>query len=84
MNMVFFQLDTPHLDTRGLIAAARARGVVLAELGSGRIRCVTHYGVELADIEYALDVIRTIIEDRSTASVPERISHVDHEPVVSR
>lgn len=84
MNMVFFHLDTPHLDTRGLIAAARERGVVLAELGSGRIRCVTHYGVELADIEYALDVIRTIIEDRSTASVPERISHVDHESVVSR
>jgi threonine aldolase len=86
MNMVFFRLSTPHLTTRELIAAARERGVVIAELGSGRIRCVTHYGVGLADIGYALDVIRTIVEDRLPGSRTgsRRTSHDRHEPVVSR
>lgn len=67
-NMVFFRLATPHLDTRELIAAARKHGVMLAELGAGRIRCVTHYGVGPADIDHALDVVRTIIEHPSSIS----------------
>jgi threonine aldolase len=84
-NMVFFRLATPYLDTRELIAAAREYGVVLAELGSGRIRCVTHYGVEPADIDHALNVIRIIIEDHSLGSQPDRKnSHANDESVVPR
>jgi threonine aldolase len=36
---------------------AAARGVRLAELGRGRIRCVTHEGVTAADVDRAVAVI---------------------------
>ena len=61
MNMVFFRVAGP---VRTFLTAAAARGVNLAELGPGRIRAVTHVGVTAADIDHALDVIRSITADQ--------------------
>src|ERR1700733_2105312 len=66
-NMVFFRVTIPHLGNAGFLASARERGVSLAELGRGRIRSVIHYGVGPDDIDYALDVIRSILADEQAS-----------------
>lgn len=72
-NMVFFRVVGAEARNPELVAAAAAQGVGLAELGHGRIRCVTHQGVSHNDIDDALDVIRTIVrrshDDIDTAVV---------------
>ncbi|MGW5740790.1 GntG family PLP-dependent aldolase [Amycolatopsis sp. NPDC003861] len=84
MNMVFFRIDSPGVAVCELIAACGARGVALAELGPGRIRCVTHQGVTAEDVDYAVEVLRSLIAAPPTSSQPVRRSHAIHEPVVSR
>jgi threonine aldolase len=60
-NMVRFQVLDPMLPHPRLIELAQERGVRLAELGRGRIRAVTHRGVEAADVSYAVSVIAGIV-----------------------
>lgn len=78
INMVFFRVVAPLLDNDEFLTAAEARGVGLAELGYGRIRAVTHYGVEPEDIDHVLDVIRSILEEH-----PTRRTHADHKPILA-
>lgn len=59
-NMVFFRVDAP-ITNDELVREAAARGLRFAELGHGRIRCVTHRGIDIDDVERALDVLRTIL-----------------------
>jgi threonine aldolase len=61
INMVFFRLRQPGPSLGTFLARAAEHGVRLAELGEGRIRCVTHAGVTAADIDYAAGVIETIL-----------------------
>jgi threonine aldolase len=61
INMVFFELDSVHEDASGLVRRAAQNGVRLAELGAGRIRCVTHAGVSADDVDYAAGVIAAIV-----------------------
>jgi hypothetical protein len=58
--------------------------VSLAELGHDRIRSVTHHGVGADDIDYALDVIRSLIEDQPVRPVSVRRNHDDHSSVFAR
>jgi threonine aldolase len=60
-NMVRFQVLDPALPHQQLIELAQEQGVRLAELGHGRIRAVTHRGVEAADIKHAVAVIADIV-----------------------
>lgn len=60
-NMVRFQVLDPVLPHPRLIELAQEQGVRLAELGRGRIRAVTHRGVEAADVTYAVSVIAGIV-----------------------
>jgi threonine aldolase len=61
INMVFFRLDGAPVTVEQLIARAAAAGVRLAELGTGRIRCVTHAGVSAEDVEHAIRVVDAIV-----------------------
>jgi threonine aldolase len=61
INMVFFGLSDARFTIQRFIAHAADRGVRIAELGRGRIRCVTHSGVSADDIDYALRVFAEIL-----------------------
>jgi threonine aldolase len=80
VNIVFFRLAAQGLDNAGFIAAAKARGISLAELGRGRIRCVTHFGVSSEDIDYTVEAIRSILgESVHRGPQPPRRSHADRQ-----
>jgi threonine aldolase len=67
INMVFFRLADPHADLGAFIDRVAAHGVRVAELGKGRVRCVTHLGVTPDDIDRAVDVIRKAVSEDMTA-----------------
>lgn len=60
-NMVYFRVTATELDNATLITNAESHGVGLSELGRGRIRCATHCGVTLSDIDHVIDVIASIM-----------------------
>jgi threonine aldolase len=63
INMVFFRLRPPHRSDV-FIARAAEQGVAVAELGRGRIRCVTHADVTAGDIDHALTVFAGVLSDQ--------------------
>jgi threonine aldolase len=67
-NMVFFRIDAPGLTQARFIERAWEEGVRLAELGHGRIRAVTHAGVDEADVDRALAVFRELLLPRTAAA----------------
>jgi threonine aldolase len=84
INMVFFRISSPKWDTGTFLAAARDRGVYLAELGTDRIRSVTHHGVSPQDIDYALDVISALLQDESAPPASVRRTHDGHSSILTR
>jgi threonine aldolase len=57
-NFVFFELARPEL-RMPFLAALREEGVLMIDYpGGDRIRAVTHYGIEPADIERSIDAAR--------------------------
>jgi threonine aldolase len=79
-NMVFFRVAGAEARNPELIAAAEARGVGLAELGHGRIRCVTHQGIGPDDIDHAVDVVASIVTaGPARDTTPARRNHADHD-----
>jgi threonine aldolase len=62
INMVFFRLRPPHRSDV-FIARAAELGVAVAELGRGRIRCVTHADVTADDIDHALTVFAGVLSE---------------------
>ncbi|RUA16512.1 MAG: low-specificity L-threonine aldolase [Clostridia bacterium] len=60
-DIVYFNVDHPEYDARGLQEALLAHGVGVLALGPGRIRAVTHYGIELDDIDEALDILNALL-----------------------
>ena len=60
-DIVYFGIEHPRYDAQTLQEALMARGVGVLALGPERIRAVTHYGIESADIEETLDIMREIL-----------------------
>lgn len=57
-NFVFFELDRPEL-RRQFLAALADEGVLMIDYpGGDRVRAVTHYGIEQADIDAAIEATR--------------------------
>ena len=56
-NILFFEVES--MPAQDFAARLRERGV-LSSGGGGRIRMVTHYGIEREDVDYALDAIREV------------------------
>ncbi|MEV2279010.1 GntG family PLP-dependent aldolase [Nocardiopsis sp. NPDC049922] len=67
INMVFFRLTDPKASVAAVISGAAAQGVRLAELGRGRIRCVTHRGVTAEDIDHAVRTIAAVTATSATS-----------------
>jgi threonine aldolase len=61
VNMVFFRLRGTGTSAEELVLLAAEHDVRLAELGQGRIRCVTHVDVTAADIDRAVSVIEQVL-----------------------
>jgi len=56
-NIVIFHVD----DSTGFMRAVKRQGVLCGSPGHGRVRMVTHFGIERADVEDALERIRTAV-----------------------
>ena len=69
-DFVFIDLARP--DARpAFMDALKHEGVLMIEYpGSSRIRAVTHYGVETADIDYAIDAVRRALATVGLAPSP--------------
>jgi threonine aldolase len=59
-NLVFFDVNSP-VGAPGLVAGLRERGVSCLVSSGRRIRMVTHYGIERADVEHTLRAVREIL-----------------------
>lgn len=59
--MVFFKVRDDRYTTRTLIEAARRRGIKVEELGTDRIRAVTHAGVDDDAIDRAITVFTELL-----------------------
>jgi threonine aldolase len=56
-NIVIFRVD----DSIGFLRALKREGVLAGSPGHGRVRMVTHYGIERTHIDDALDRIRSAV-----------------------
>jgi hypothetical protein len=56
-NIVFWQLADPMLEANDLIFELNRLGIRVMELGKGKIRAVTHYGVTEQEIDRALQAV---------------------------
>ncbi len=61
-NIVYFDVQSPHISAEQLTAQLRQAGILMLSLGPGRIRAVTHYGIEEQDIAHTLTVIARLME----------------------
>jgi threonine aldolase len=60
-DIVYFGIDHPRYDAQALQDALMARGVGVLALGPGRIRAVTHYGIESGHIEETLAILQELL-----------------------
>lgn len=60
-NLIFFELISARLAPAELSAQMKARGILMGGGPSRRIRLVTHYGIEAADIDRTIEAFRAIM-----------------------
>jgi threonine aldolase len=60
-NIVFFDFRGDGMTAEGFADALWKEGVWMLALGPGRLRAVTHYGIERQDVERALQVMRQVM-----------------------
>ena len=73
-NFVIFKVER---DRTAFIDALERRGVLLVAYPHSQVRAVTHYGVEQADIETAIDAFRQALAETDHAPVepsPDRLA----------
>ena len=62
-NIVVVELTSERMTQEEVVAGLEERGVLVVPWTKGRIRLVTHYGVERRDIEQALKIMSDIIKE---------------------
>ncbi|MBT2605230.1 low-specificity L-threonine aldolase [Bacillus sp. ISL-53] len=60
-NIVFFQIKDKRYTSKHFIKELHKRGVNIAELGTDRIRAVTHSGITTQDINHTLAIIEEMM-----------------------
>lgn len=70
-NIVFFRVVDDRFTWRTFVESARRQGLRIGELGYGRIRAVTHYGISAQDVDDALEIIADVLRRGPEASAPE-------------
>jgi len=61
-NIVYFDVTTESLTAEAVVAGLAAQGVQMLALGPGRIRAVTHYGIDSGDIDRTLAVMAEVVQ----------------------
>jgi threonine aldolase len=62
-NMVVLDVNEVTSDEMLFCSKLKEKGVLTGSVGKGRIRLVTHYGIERVDVDKALDVIRNVADE---------------------
>jgi threonine aldolase len=62
-NILFFDLVDDSITPAQLAAGLRERGIIIGAGATRRIRMVTHYGIEAADVERALFAVHEVMAD---------------------
>jgi len=65
-NIVLFQLTDKELDESRFVHAARQHGLAVGEFGHGRIRAVTHRGLDAMDVSAAVAIVAEALRDVSS------------------
>jgi threonine aldolase len=60
-DIVIFRLRDDRWTPQRFARALAERGLLVGGMGAGRIRAVTHYGIDTGDIEEALEIVRTAL-----------------------
>ncbi len=60
-DIVIFKLQDERWTPGAFVRALSERGLLVGELGYGRIRAVTHYGIDSGNIEEALEAVRATL-----------------------
>jgi threonine aldolase len=60
-NIVFFDFRDRRMTAQQFCERLKEEGVLMMASGSGRIRAVTHHGIERADVERAVQVMRQVM-----------------------
>jgi threonine aldolase len=61
-NIVYFDVTSERFTAEAVVAGLAAGGVQMLALGPGRIRAVTHYGIDAGDIDRTLTVMAEIVQ----------------------
>ncbi len=70
-NIVFFRLRDG-LEVAPLLSLLEQEGVLMAELGRGRIRAVTHHGIGAGDVAAAAEALRRALARLARRGAPAR------------
>ena len=62
-NIVMFELTSPKWTPESFHAAMNAKGVKFNPIAARQFRLVTHYGIEMGDIDLALRMFREVIAE---------------------
>ena len=60
-NMVFFRVDGTGMTADQFCERLEQRGASMVPMGIGRVRAVTHLDVNRADIERAIEIIKSVV-----------------------
>lgn len=60
-DIVIFTLTDTRWTPASFTHALAERGMLIGEIGNGRLRAVTHYGIEPADVERAVAIVGEVI-----------------------
>ncbi|CAG0979283.1 partial L-allo-threonine aldolase, partial [Anaerolineae bacterium] len=61
-NIVFFELSSG-VTAAEMEARLKSAGILISASGKTRMRAVTHYGIERADVDAAIDAIRLVFSE---------------------
>jgi threonine aldolase len=62
-DIVIFKLRGERWTPAGFERALAARGLLVGGIGRGYLRAVTHYGIDVGDIEEALEIVRSTLQE---------------------
>ena len=57
-NLVIFRVSSPHENASSFAEVLAQAGVKIGDIGAGRLRAVTHYGISQGEIDEAQRIIR--------------------------
>jgi threonine aldolase len=60
-DIVIFKLRDERWTPESFARALAERGLLIGGMGYGRIRAVTHYGIDAGDVEEALEIMRSVL-----------------------